>query len=62
VNVAPFVSSVDRIPPNNIEAEMALLGSVLVDKEMMATVIEIVQPADFYAPLHETIFLALFAL
>jgi replicative DNA helicase len=62
VNVAPFVSSVDRIPPNNIEAEMALLGSVLVDKEMMATVIDIVQPADFWAPLHETIFLALFAL
>jgi replicative DNA helicase len=62
VNVAPFVSSVDRIPPNNLEAEMALLGSVLVDKEMMATVIDIVQPADFWAPLHETIFLALFAL
>ncbi len=62
MNVAPFVSSIDRIPPNNLEAEMALLGSVLVDKEMMATVIDIVQPADFWAPLHETIFLALFAL
>ncbi len=41
---------------------MALLGSVLVDKEMMATVSEIVQPSDFYASLHETIYLALFAL
>ncbi len=41
---------------------MALLGSVLVDKEMMATVSEIVRPEDFYASLHETIFLALFAL
>ncbi len=41
---------------------MALLGSVLVDKEMMATVSEIVQPADFYAALHEAIYLALFAL
>ncbi len=38
---------------------MALLGSILVDKEMMATVREIVQPADFYASLHETIYLAL---
>jgi len=62
VNVAPFVSTVDRIPPSNLEAEMALLGSILVDKEMMATVSEIVQPADFYASLHETIFLALYAL
>ncbi|BDE07462.1 replicative DNA helicase [Vulcanimicrobium alpinum] len=62
MNVASFVSSVDRLPPNNLEAEMALLGSVLVDKEMMATVSEIVQPGDFHAPLHETIYLALFAL
>jgi len=41
---------------------MALLGSILVDKEMMPAVSEIVQPADFYASLHESIFLALFAL
>ncbi|HEY4440612.1 MAG TPA: replicative DNA helicase, partial [Candidatus Elarobacter sp.] len=62
MNVAPLVSSVDRIPPNNLEAEMALLGSILVDKEMMATVSEIVSPSDFHAPLHETIYLALYAL
>jgi replicative DNA helicase len=62
VNVAPFVSTIDRIPPSNLEAEMALLGSILVDKEMMATVSELVRPADFYASLHETIFLALYAL
>jgi len=58
----PFVSLVDRIPPSNLEAEMALLGSVLVDKEMMAAVSEIVRPNDFYASLHESIYLALYAL
>ena len=62
MNVAPFVSTIDRIPPSNLEAEMALLGSILVDKEMMSTVAEIVQPSDFYASLHESIYLALFAL
>jgi replicative DNA helicase len=62
LNVAQFVSPIDRIPPSNLEAEMALLGSILVDKEMMAAVSEIVQPSDFYASLHESIFLALFAL
>ena len=41
---------------------MALLGSILVDKEMMAAVSEIVRPNDFYASLHETIYLALYAL
>lgn len=53
---------IDRIPPYNQEAEMAVLGSVLVDREMMATVSEILRPEDFYAPLHETIFMALLAL
>ena len=62
MNAPQYLSVVDRIPPNNLEAEMALLGSVLVDKEMMATVSEIVRPEDFYASLHETIFLALVAL
>ena len=49
----------DRIPPQNLEAEMAVLGSILVDREMMATVSEILSPADFYAHVHETIFAAL---
>jgi replicative DNA helicase len=62
MSIAPLASSVDRIPPNNLEAEMALLGSILVDKEMMPAVSEIVSASDFYASLHETIYLALYAL
>ncbi|MEA2664358.1 MAG: replicative helicase, partial [Candidatus Eremiobacteraeota bacterium] len=62
MNAAQINHAVDRIPPNNLEAEMALLGSILVDKEMMATVSEIVVSGDFYAPLHESIFVALYAL
>ena len=50
---------IDRIPPQNLEAEMALLGSVLVDREIMGIVSEIVKPEDFYAHVHETIFTAL---
>src|SRR5579859_4150230 len=52
-------SGIDRIPPNNLEAEMAVLGSILVDREMMATVSEILSPGDFYAHVHETIYQAL---
>jgi replicative DNA helicase len=62
MSAQPFVSLVDRIPPSNLEAEMALLGSILVDKEMMAAVSEIVRSSDFYASLHETIYLALYSL
>ncbi|MFY9780413.1 MAG: replicative DNA helicase [Candidatus Baltobacteraceae bacterium] len=53
------LGGIDRIPPHNLEAEMAVLGSILVDREMMATVCEILQPNDFYAHVHESIYLAL---
>ncbi len=49
----------ERVPPNNVEAEMAVLGSILVDREMMATVSELLGPSDFYAHVHETIYAAL---
>lgn len=52
----PVPIPIDRIPPNNLEAEMAVIGSILVDREMLAAVGEIVRPADFYAHVHETIF------
>ncbi len=54
--------TIDRIPPSNLEAEMAVIGSILVDREMMAAVGEILSPPDFYAHVHETIFLALIGL
>jgi replicative DNA helicase len=47
---------IDRIPPHNLEAEMAVIGSVLVDREIMGTVGELVHPSDFYAHVHETIY------
>lgn len=56
---ATGIGGVDRIPPNNLEAEMAVIGSILVDREMMSTVNEMLAPPDFYAHVHETIFLAL---
>jgi replicative DNA helicase len=58
----PLPSSIERIPPHNLEAEMAVIGSVLVDREMLAAVGEIVRPSDFYAHVHETIFAVLFDL
>jgi replicative DNA helicase len=58
----PLTRDVDRIPPSNLDAEMALLGSILVDREIMGAVAEIVKPSDFYASFHETIYQALFSL
>jgi replicative DNA helicase len=59
MSVQPIPTKIDRIPPNNLEAEMAVIGSVLVDREMFAAVGEIIRPSDFYAHVHEAIFTVL---
>lgn len=45
-----------RVPPHNLEAERALLGSILLNSEVIPSVIEILKPADFYNKNHSTIF------
>jgi replicative DNA helicase len=56
MSARPLPQQIDRIPPHNLEAEMAVLGSILVDKAMMEVVDEILRPGDFYAHVHETIY------
>lgn len=58
----PLPITIDRIPPHNLEAEMAVLGSILVDKRMMEVADEILRPGDFYAHVHESIYDALLSL
>ncbi len=48
-----------RIPPNNIDAEKSVLGSVLVSPEAIMDVIDLIRPEDFYRKDHETIFQAM---
>lgn len=45
-----------RLPPNNIEAEKAVIGSVLIDNETFNKVGDIVRPDFFYDPKHQVIF------
>lgn len=47
---------VERIPPNNLDAERAVLGASLLDKEALMLVVEILRPEDFYEPRHGTAF------
>lgn len=46
----------EQIPPHNIEAEQALLGAIMIDREILDMAIEFVSASDFYAAAHETIF------
>ncbi len=45
-----------RVPPQDIEAERAVLGSVLIQNDAFYTAVEELQPEDFYRPGHQVIF------
>lgn len=51
-----------RVPPQNIDSEKALLGSIMLNPEMMHDVSEIVTPETFYSEKHNIIFEAMFHL
>ncbi len=50
------------VPPNNIEAEEAVLGSLLIDPGVVDDVAAILKPADFYSERNGMIFEAALAL
>lgn len=51
-----------RIPPQNIDAEMSLLGAVLIDEETLADISEHVTKDDFYDKRHATTYDAMMRL
>lgn len=48
--------NLDRIPPQNVEAERSTLGSMLLEKEAIYKGAEILRPEDFYREAHRVIF------
>ena len=51
-----------RVPPNNLEAEQSILGSLMLDKEAIVKIADFLLPADFYKDKHQTIFEAMLSL
>jgi len=49
----------DRLPPQNIEAEQSVLGSVLLDSEALVSALEYIDESDFYRRSHQLIFKAM---
>ncbi len=47
---------IEKIPPQNIEAEQALLGCILIDKEAIIKIGDIIRPEDFYKETHGLIY------
>lgn len=49
----------NKVPPNSIEAEQSVLGSMLLDREAIIVALEILKGSDFYKEAHKEIFEAI---
>src|SRR4051812_5900711 len=45
-----------KLPPQNLDAEVSLLGAVLIDDEVLTRVSDIIHADDFYDKRHQAIF------
>ncbi|WP_262703809.1 MULTISPECIES: DUF3987 domain-containing protein [Streptomyces] len=50
---------IEAIPPNDLDAEQAALGGMLLSSQAIIDVAEIITPADYYRPAHATIHAAI---
>ena len=52
----------DRVPPHDDDAEMAVLGGMLMSKDAIGEVSQMIDVTDFYQPKHQTIYEAIIGL
>ncbi len=53
---APTAPEYDRQPPQDVAAEQSVLGGMLLSKDAIADVVEVLHGNDFYRPAHQVIF------
>src|SRR4051794_25384573 len=46
----------DRTPPQDIPAEQSVLGAMMLSKDAIADVVEVIKPGDFYRPAHQLVY------
>ena len=54
--------TIDRLPPQNVEAEEAVLGSLLIDPDAIIRIAAVLKADDFYREKHGWIYDAIFTL
>jgi len=50
---------IEKLPPQNTEAEQCLLGGLMLDKDAISKVVDSVKPEDFYKGIHQDIYQAM---
>ncbi|MFE2728385.1 replicative DNA helicase [Kitasatospora sp. NPDC059327] len=56
------LGDIERVPPNDLAAERATLGGMMLSKDAIGDVIGVLQPGDYYRPAHKLIHDAILAL
>ncbi|WP_257155770.1 MULTISPECIES: replicative DNA helicase [Streptomyces] len=51
-------SGFERVPPQDLDAEQSVLGGMMLSKDAIADVVEVLKGNDFYRPAHETVYQA----
>lgn len=60
--MATQLSPIDRVPPQNLDAEQSTLGSMMLESSALEKGMEILQAEDFYRPAHQEVYDALISL
>ena len=47
---------IDRIPPQNLEAEASVLGAIMLDRDAIIKIADTLSPEDFYEYKNQLIF------
>ncbi len=53
--IAPPGGDFERTPPHDVAAEQCVLGGMLLSKDAISDVMEVIRPADHYRPAHQLI-------
>ena len=53
--IAPRGEEFERTPPHDLAAEQCVLGGMLMSKDAISDVLEVIRPADHYRPAHQLV-------
>ncbi len=53
--IAPRNDDFERTPPHDVAAEQCVLGGMLLSKDAISDVIEVIRPTDHYRPAHQLV-------
>jgi replicative DNA helicase len=53
--IAPRDGDFERTPPHDLAAEQCVLGGMLMSKDAISDVMEVIRPADHYRPAHQVV-------